>query len=234
MATATIIKKLFLATAGSAFFALTTTPDKSEATTIVLDFEGIGSLNPVGDFYNREPNNFGVFFSPNALALVDFDAGGTGNFGGEPSPDTILYFTEGDRITLNALNGFDTGFSLFYTSLSLQFPGLVNVYDGLNGSGNLLAALELSPTPFNAAPDPNGEYSPLVPIGLSFSGIARSVELRGIPDQIGFDNITLGSATPIVIQSVSEPNTLLGGLAVAAVGSMTACSFAQRKIKGKV
>lgn len=218
MTTATVIKKLFLATAGATFLTLTTLAvGKSEAATIVLDFEGIGNLNRVGDFYN----DFGITFSANALALVDFDAGGTGNFGGEPSPDTILFFTEGESIVLNALNGFDTGFSFFYTSLASQFPGLVNIYDGLNGSGNLLASLELPPTPFNEAPDPTGDFSPLVAIGVSFAGIAKSVELRGTPDQIGFDNITLGSAKPIGIQAIPEPTTVLSVLALGAVGAAT-------------
>ncbi|WP_414541809.1 PEP-CTERM sorting domain-containing protein [Nostoc sp. CCY0012] len=217
------MKKLFLASAGATFFALTTLAlGKAEAATIVLDFEGIGQLNPVGNFYNQAPNNFGITFSPNALALVDTDAGGTGNFGGEPSPETILFFQEGSGVIFNALNGFDTGFSFFYTSLLPRFPGLVTVYDGLNASGNILATLELAITPFNQAPDPTGDYSPLVPIGVSFSGIAKSVELQGIPDQIGFDNITIGSAIPIVIQAVPEPTAMLGILALGAVGATTA------------
>ncbi|HTQ79133.1 MAG TPA: hypothetical protein VMM92_03995, partial [Thermoanaerobaculia bacterium] len=35
-----------------------------------------------------------------------------------------------------------------------------------------------------------------VPIGVSFSGVARSVDFGGTANQIGFDNITFGSQTP--------------------------------------
>ena len=52
----------------------------ASASVIVLDFEGIGNLNPAGDFYNGgDGANYVTKFSPAALAVVDEDAGGTGN-----------------------------------------------------------------------------------------------------------------------------------------------------------
>jgi hypothetical protein len=189
---------------------------------IVLDFEGIGDQIPVGNFYNGGGGtNYGVAFSPNALALVDSDAGGSGNFGGEPSPSTILYFTTGDAATLNCAAGFSTGFSFFYSAINN--PGSVTVWDGLDGTGTLLATLGLPLTPNNGAPDPTGAFSPLVPIGVTFSGVARSVDFSGTVNQIGFDNVTLGDATPGGVPDAgSTALMLLGSL-------LSLLAFARRK-----
>jgi hypothetical protein len=62
-------------------------------STVTLTFEGLGNFEPVSQFYNGGTGgngsgpgtNYGISFSPNSLALIDSDAGGTGNFGGEPS-----------------------------------------------------------------------------------------------------------------------------------------------------
>ena len=106
---------------------------------------------------------------------------------------------------MNVPSGFDTGFSFFYSAIN--DPGVIRVYDGLGATGNVLATLNLPLTPFNGAPDPTGEFSPLVSFGVSFSGTAKSVDFGGTIDQIGFDNITLGSATPGV--AIPEPGTMV-------------------------
>ncbi|WP_376696213.1 hypothetical protein [Wenzhouxiangella sp. EGI_FJ10305] len=169
---------------------------------VVLDFEGLENLEPVEEFYNgglggngSGPGpDFGITFSDNAQAIIDSDAGGTGNFGGEPSPDTILFFLSGSAATMNVSDGFTNGFSFFYSAINQ--PGEIIVYDGLDGTGNVLATLDLPVTPTNGDPDPTGQFSPLVSTGVNFSGTARSVDFGGTIDQIGFDNITLGSSVP--------------------------------------
>lgn len=191
---------------GGAFAAvltgcLTITP---AAAVTVLTFEGLADFESVGGFYNGQQANggigsgpgpnFGITFSSNALALIDADAGGSGNFGGEPSPSTGLFFLEGAAATLNMAAGFDTGFSFYYAAINV--PGSIQVWDGLDGTGNLLATLDLPVTPHTGAPDPTGNYSPLVAIGVAFNGIARSVDFGGTVNQIVFDDITLGSVTP--------------------------------------
>ncbi|MGH8172401.1 MAG: hypothetical protein ACREPX_04595 [Rhodanobacteraceae bacterium] len=168
----------------------------------VLTFEGLGDQEPVNEFYNGGTGgngsgpgqNFGVSFSTNSLSIIDADAGGSGNFGGEPSPDTVLFFLTGAAATMNVAAGFTTGFSFFYSAISS--PGTIRVYDGLNATGTLLATLDLPLTPNNGAPDPNGAFSPLVPIGVTFAGTAMSVDFGGTVNQVAFDNITLGSSTP--------------------------------------
>jgi hypothetical protein len=191
---------------------------KSKAATIVLDFEGVGNTANVLNFYNGGTDslgntgvNYGINFANDALGLVDSDAGGFGNFGGEPSPDTALFFLGGSAATMNVAAGFDTGFSFFYSAISN--PGFINVYDGLNGTGTILTTLNLPTTPNNGAPDPNGQFSPFLPIGVSFSGVARSVDFGGTANQIGFDNITLGAVVPGTgATAVPEPFTIVGTL----------------------
>jgi hypothetical protein len=183
----------------------------AQAATIVLDFEGVGNELPVGNFYNGGAGtNYGISFGADALGIVDSDAGGTGDFGGEPSASTILFFLGGSAATMNVAAGFDTGFSFFYSAAFN--PGIINVYDGLNSTGTLLASLTLPTTPEAGAPDPNGTFSPFVPIGVSFSGIAKSVDFGGTANQIGFDDITIGSATAGGGQEVPEPFTIIGTL----------------------
>ena len=215
----TIIKHLSMATAGAVFIALGTV-GRTQAvvldSTITLGFEGVGNLNTVGNFYDTAPQDFDIVFSPNSLAIVDIDAGGDGNFGNEPSPSTVLFFLQGSASTLNALNGFDTGFSFYYSAVNT--PGSIKVYDNFNATGNVLATLNLPVTPSNGG-DPNGNYSPFVPIGVSFSGVAKSIDFGGTANLIGFDNVTFGSATPGTIPTPTEvPFEFSPGLGILLLG----------------
>ncbi len=171
------------------------------AQTKLIDFEGLQDNEPIQQFYNGGTGgngsgpgvNHGVSFSSNALALIDSDAGGSGNFGGEASPDTILYFVSGTSATLEVPAGFTTGFSFFYAS---GVTASVTVYDGPNATGNVLATITVAPTPPGSG-DPTGTFGPFVPAGANFSGTARSVDFAGTANQVGFDNITLGASIPV-------------------------------------
>lgn len=185
----------------------------ANAATIVLDFEGLDNQEAINNFYNGGTSqngnsgvNYGVSFSQNTLALIDADAGGTGNFGGEPSPDTVMFFLTGDAAIMNVAAGFDTGFSFFYTAINN--PGSVGVYDGFDGTGNLLALLDI-PVTISDGGDPSGLFSPFFGLGVTFSGLAKSVSFAGVQNQIGFDDVTFGSATPGGQPVVPEPSSLL-------------------------
>jgi hypothetical protein len=194
------------------------------AVPLVLTFEGLQDNESVDQFYNGGTGslgsgpgtNFGIGFS-NAVSFIDADAGGTGNFGGEPSPSTAITFLGASATTMNVAAGFDTGFSFFYTAIVA--PGVIRVWSDLDGTGSLLAELDLPVTPFEGAPDPTGVFSPFLPFGVAFDGIAHSVDFSGTANQIGFDNITLGAERPIgPDQAVPEPGSLLllsAGLAAA-------------------
>lgn len=165
-------------------------PSFTNAAVVTLDFEGIGNLQPVGDFYLASQ---GVSFSQDTLALIDADAGGSGNFANEPSPNTVMFFLNANNAVLNYAAGFTTGFSFFYSSSVDTF---VTVYDGLNKTGSVLGTLTLVGNGLSGAGDPSGDFATWVAVGVAFSGIAKSIDFGGTANQTGFDNITFGSTTP--------------------------------------
>jgi hypothetical protein len=200
-------------------FAVSTASAKA---AVVLTFEGLNDQEQILDFYNGGTGsqgssgpNLGIGFGDSALALIDADAGGSGNFANEPSADTIAFFLSSGNLIMNVAAGFDTGFSFFYTSSQ---NGSVTVYDGLNGTGNILGVVNFDTnfTDNNCVGDPTGGFCHWDPVGVAFAGTAFSVSFAGGANQTGFDDITIGSQTP---GPVPEPATLFllgSGLAVIA------------------
>ena len=88
-----------------------------------------------------------------------------------------LYFLTGNQTFMNVAAGFDTGFSFNYVSLSA--PGAINVYDGANGTGIVLATLSLSPNA-GSCPGYGAEFCPFSPSGIAFAGTAQSVGFAGV------------------------------------------------------
>ena len=183
----------------------------ANAAVVVLTFEGVGDQASINDFYNggtdsagHSGTNYGINFTAASLGLIDADAGGTGNFANEPSASTIAFFTTGSAATMNVAAGFDTGFSFFYSAFQDAF---VKVYSGLNGTGTVLATINLSTNFSNGGcvGDPTGAACHWDPVGVTFAGTAKSVDFGGVANQAGFDNITLGAAAPG--GAVPEPAT---------------------------
>jgi hypothetical protein len=195
----------------------------AQANVVTLTFEGLQDLEPINDYYNgglggfgSGPGpNYGITFTSDSLAIISGANGGSGNFSGAPTMPTVAFFLTGAGDTMNVPGGFDTGFSFFYSAV--VFPGTVNVYDGLDGTGTLLATLDLPVTPSGGAPQCTyGSYCPWFPIGVAFAGTAQSVVFTGTANFIGFDNITLGSSTPT---GVPEPSSMaILGVALAGIG----------------
>ena len=205
--------------------ALATTA--AHAGVINLNFEGLASSYPyspvaVGEFYDGGVSgdgiagpNYGVAFSSNALALclnsLTVDCSNTSRGGLAPSSaEGGLIFLTGTSTTMDVAAGFSTGFSFNYAEPN-TVGGSVSVYDGLDGTGNLLASFDLSLTPSNC-PGYNAAYCPFVPIGVAFAGTAESVVFGGVANYVVFDDITFGSSTP----GIPEPATwatMLAGLA---------------------
>ena len=103
-----------------------------------------------------------------------------------------MFFLEGSSI-LNVPAGFDTGFSFSYSAINE--PGLVTIYDDVNAAGNVIRSIELPLTPSDGG-DPTGDFSPFMSVGVSIPDTAKSIDFGGTANQIGFDDITFGSATP--------------------------------------
>jgi len=212
-----MIKRLFGASAvaiGLGFAA------PASAVVVSLDFEGINATYPSGyanilEYYNgglssdgTTGTNYGISFGSNALAIclnstsVSCSNTSRGGLGDPGSQKGGLFFLDGTETFLNVAAGFDTGFSFNY--VSLNFSGSVSVYDGLNGTGTLLATLNLSPNA-GSCPGYNAGFCPFSPIGVTFSGIAKSISFAGVANQIVFDDVTFGSKDPG--PKVPEPAT---------------------------
>lgn len=180
-----------------------------QAATIVLDFEGVGNLKSINNFYNGGTDsggnsgiNYGIQFSSASRGVTDTDNGGSGNFAHEPSGSSTLSFTSSNNLaeTMNVAVGFETGFSFFYSSKSSS-PIIISIFDGLNGTGTLLASLVLDKNYNNndCEGDPNGIFCHWDSIGIAFNGIAKSVDFGGSTNKAFFDNLTLGSDIPAAV-----------------------------------
>jgi PEP-CTERM motif len=212
------MSKRFLMVTAAAAVALTAT--SANAQVVVLKFEGIATSYPhannilIKDFYNggtasngNSGTNFGAGFSDNALLLclntvgVNCSNTSRGGLGDPTSQQGGLFFLTGAQTFLNYAAGFTAGFSFNYSAISRG--GAVNVYDGLNGTGNILGTLNLGTTTSNC-PGFNAGFCPFVAAGVNFAGTARSIGFGGVANQIVFDDITFGSATP---GGIPEPAT---------------------------
>jgi hypothetical protein len=198
----------------SAVLGLGLLASQAKAGVDVLTFEGLQDNEAIGNYYNgglggngSGPGpNYGITFGANSLALISSADGGTGNFSNNPSGDTIAYFLSGPGDVMDVAAGFTTGFSFFYSD-QVGFTGSVTVWSGLDGTGAQLASLTLPSTP-----DP---YNVFVPVGVTFAGTAESAVFGGAANFIGFDDITLGSATAGPV--VPLPSAAWGGLALMAL-----------------
>ena len=190
----------------------------ASAAVVTLNFEGITSNAPVNNFYNGGAGvNYGVQFGSTALGIIDSDAGGTAPIANEPSPNTALAFTTLSGVSnpyLTVATGFDTGFSFFYSSSQ---AASIYLYDGVDGTGNLLGSLTLvaQSAGNGCAGDPNGRFCNWSQVGLSFNGVAKSIYFGETLNFTVFDNVTLGANLTAVPPPVPEPKTyalLLAGL----------------------
>lgn len=181
--------------------AITLVSATATAGPITLTFEGVGDEAAVNDFYNggtdsvgNSGTNYGVSFSDTSLGIIDLDAGGTGNFANEPSPNTILFFLNSNSATLNYAAGFTGGFSFYYSSST---DATVNVWSGLNATGDLLGQITVSAQYTDSCTgDPSGTFCNWSAAGVSFMGTAMSIDFGGTANQTGYDNITFGSDKP--------------------------------------
>lgn len=157
----------------------TTTEDGLVCTTV--DFEGIGNLNPVPPFDGIE--------SPDWLAIIDADAGGSGNFAHEPSPSTIAFWLGGpdgtgssrDIVFAEPAAVVEFRYASSVTTRLVAFDAQGRQIDTVNGPPN-----------FNQGRggDPTGQYNrwDLLRLEVDSSRITR-VTVTGAINQTGIDDL---------------------------------------------
>ncbi|MEI7443747.1 MAG: PEP-CTERM sorting domain-containing protein [Burkholderiales bacterium] len=178
-----IVAALALLTAAPAF-----------AQSAVIDLEAAPSYASIGSFYS----SLGAVFGPDAQGLANDDLGPY--FSNAPSPLGVM-FASGADAAMNAVAGrfFFDSVSFAYSS-SAAVAGAVQVWSGLNGTGSLLASVDLA----NNATSNGCSSSAYCNFGtatMSFSGYAQSVTFGGTASAAVIDNIA--------ITAVPEPATTL-------------------------
>lgn len=178
------------------------------AATVSINFENIATYGAnsgieVLNFYNggtasngQTGTNLGVSFASNALTLC-LNTPGThcsgssrGGLGDPASAFTAMFFTSGTSTSLTDSAGFTSGISFFY--VANENPGLVQIFDGVNGSGNLLASLALPTNAVSCGAPFSALFCPFAFQSLTFSGTGRSVVFGGTANQLVIDDIVLG------------------------------------------
>ena len=215
-------------------------PQLANATTVVLTFDELkGAVNEgPANFYNGGSGsagttggpNYGISFSSNTITgCTKPNACANTNSALNPSGTNVIFFLAGGASTMNVAAGFTTGFSFFYSAAFNA--GVVNVYSGLNSTGTLLASLNLPVTGNGAslAGCQGTNFCPYKAIGVTFSGIAQSVDFAGTNNQIAFDNITLGSE----VAGGAVPELATWGMMIAGFG-MIGASLRYRRRNAKI
>ncbi len=189
--------------------------------SVVLNFEGLAGIGEfLLDFYNggvasggSSGTNYGISFNSNVGGINM----AVENVLNVPSPDYFMFYQDGPGV-INIASGFTTGFSFSYTSSA---PGTVNIYDGLNGTGTLLASLPIGVNFQNGGCPPN-TYCHWDVASIPFSGTARSIVLDGNETECAFDNLTFGVVLPpsSPVPTLSQWGLIIFGLSLVAFGGI--------------
>jgi hypothetical protein len=177
-------------------------PAVAAATAVLLDFEGVGDRNGVGDYYGGggggPAQDHGVVFGASAVARVGISGGGTAIFHNAPSPSTAaLFYNNASQAYVTVPGGF-TALAFQYTSVATAY---LTVYGGPNRTGPILGTLVLPAVCPNVVcgdpPDALGLWSavtaPLFPVGA----VARSAGLSNDdPSSILVDDMLIELAPP--------------------------------------
>ena len=168
-------------------------------TSLVLDFEGVDSFAPVGDFYA------GISFSDAALGLKNDEL--ANYFSNAPTPGTVMFATDSSAL-MSVAQGFVGEVSFYYSAASSALD-VVTIYSGLNGSGSELGSFSLSKNA-QLGGCTDSAFCNWQRISLTFSGTAYSLSFGGNAGNVAFDNVS--------ITAVPEPTTAvlmaLGGAAL--------------------
>lgn len=194
----------------------------------IATFGGLKNLEFINNYYNGGTGSLGsgpgknlqLEFTDNAQVIVSANKGGSGNFINNPGGYPVLFFQTGTSVVVNATAGISVG--LWFTYSALQ-PGTATVYDGPNGTGNILASTALS---LNNAGCVTYKMCVWSPIGVPLTTNARSIRFNGVGNFLGIGAIHLGVKIPTSTQLSSSQNPSVLGQAVTFTAAVSATGTA--------
>jgi hypothetical protein len=167
----------------------------------VITFEGVGNLAPIPVFDGIS--------SPGWLGIIDADAGGTGNFAQEPSPETIAFWLGGDPGSRDIVMATPASkVEFFYAS----FVGVT--MQALDDTGAVVATASGPPNFNGGTGDPTGQFNKWDPLHVETTGNKiKTIRVTGNTNQTGIDNLkvctTLGLAAAEMTQAIQQYEDLV-------------------------
>lgn len=187
------------------------------AQSVLVNFETPTSFQSINTHYAGGTDgagvsgaNLGVAFSGDVLAVRNDDLGPY--FSNAPSAVGVMAPVGPDAF-MNVPVGF-TDLSFFYSSNAAVAAG-VKVWSGLNGTGTVLASLNLANNAQLGCSDT--PFCRFDSLSTTFTGVAQSVSFGDAVSVAGFDNVR--------ITAVPEPTTLV----LMALGLAGVAGFARRR-----
>lgn len=210
-------------------FGMSALASQARASTVELTFGDLVNAAPIGSWFNGGTNPFytgsanngpqtgpadGVVFSSNAEELRagvsgHAPSGGSGKFENNPGGVNsytgkagVLYFgfSSTSSSYLNDAGGFDQiSFNYSILNNTATYDDTVDLYSGLNGTGNLLGSLSLTPNGTAVACQTTGdEFCTWSLASASNFGIAESAVFGGPSstplEGLEFDAVSLSGA----------------------------------------
>lgn len=142
----------------------------SQAT--LIDFDNVAINNNVNDSYLTE----GVQFQTDDWLAT--------NMIGESSPERFAVALSGASY-VNILDGFTDQITFTYGAFT---DAVVNVFDGENGTGNLLGSINLAA---------NFDFANFYSVSLGFTGIGHSISVQSQPGVFAWDNLEFSKASEV-------------------------------------
>jgi hypothetical protein len=174
------------------------------AATVTVDFDGLNDLDFIGDAYNGGAStpansgsttphsgpNYGISFGPSVISAansVDFTY-----YSNAPTPGAVMAAVDADG-AMNVASGFTGQLSFYYSTTA---DTSVNVYSGLNGTGDLLGTINLLANATAANGCTEIAYCFWSVATFDFAGLAKSIQFGSTAGLAAFDDVTV-NAVPL-------------------------------------